>query len=178
MTAQAIRKTISLLIPIRLVFEYHFIRKAGPGQLVLNRFFKLFRRDSGFDFSLHHTSQIICPGRVKYQKDMNTLLSLAVSGHCYIQANNGIVLGRNCLIAPGVKIVSSNHRQSVDRSFEETGPIVIGDDVWIGTNAVILPNVKIGDRCIIGAGSVVTKSFELPNRLIAGNPAKIIKVIE
>ena len=56
----------------------------------------------------------------------------------------------------------------------ESGCITIGNNVWIGAGAIILPNVKIGDGVIIGAGSVVTKSFSA-NQVIGGVPAKLIK---
>lgn len=54
------------------------------------------------------------------------------------------------------------------------GDIVIGNDVWIGKESVIMPGVKIGDGAIIGAYSVVTKDVE-PYSVVGGNPAKLIK---
>ena len=54
--------------------------------------------------------------------------------------------------------------------------MTIGDNVWIGGNAVILPGVTLGDNVVVGAGAVVTKSFP-SNVAIAGNPAKVIKEI-
>lgn len=52
-------------------------------------------------------------------------------------------------------------------------PIEIGDNVFIGSNSVILPNIKISSNVIIGAGSIVTKDIE-PNSVVAGNPARKI----
>lgn len=52
--------------------------------------------------------------------------------------------------------------------------IAIGNDVWIGANASVLPGIVIGDGAVIGAGSVVTKNIP-PYAIVAGNPAKIIK---
>ena len=57
------------------------------------------------------------------------------------------------------------------------GGIFIGNNVWIGANCCILPNVHIGDNCVIGAGSVVTKDIP-SNSVAAGNPAKVIKKID
>ncbi|OBZ09823.1 acetyltransferase [Bacillus sp. FJAT-27264] len=54
------------------------------------------------------------------------------------------------------------------------GPIIVGDDVWIGSHSVILSGVNIGRGTIIGAGSVVTKNIE-PYSIVAGNPARVIK---
>ena len=55
--------------------------------------------------------------------------------------------------------------------------ISIGNNCWIGGNAVINPGVKLGHNVVVGAGSVVTKSFE-DNVVIAGNPAKVIQFID
>ena len=55
-----------------------------------------------------------------------------------------------------------------------TQPVVIGDDVWIGANAVILPGVTIGRHCVVAAGAVVTKDVP-DNTVVGGVPAKIIK---
>ena len=54
------------------------------------------------------------------------------------------------------------------------GEIIIGNDVWIGSNAVILPNCNIGDGAIIGAGAVVTSNIE-PYTVVGGIPARFIK---
>lgn len=68
---------------------------------------------------------------------------------------------------------------SLDRNTKnpETSPIEIGENVWIGMNAIILKGVKIGKNSVIGANSVVTKDIP-ENSIVAGNPARIIRSIE
>lgn len=98
----------------------------------------------------------------------------ASSGN-YIQAMNGIELGKGLLVAPGVKIISANHNLEDFTLHDSAPPIVIEDYCWIGANAVILPGVHLGKRTIVGAGAVVTKSFEEGNCVIAGNPARVLR---
>ncbi|OME03146.1 acetyltransferase [Paenibacillus odorifer] len=66
------------------------------------------------------------------------------------------------------------HILNKDSEALSKGPIIIGDDVWIGSHSVILSGVNIGRGAIIGAGSIVTKNIE-PYSIVAGNPAQIIK---
>ena len=54
-----------------------------------------------------------------------------------------------------------------------SGQIIIGNDVWLAANVVILPNVEIGEGAIVGAGSIVTKNVD-PYTIVCGNPAKYI----
>ena len=64
----------------------------------------------------------------------------------------------------------------IDEQGITTKPIIIGDDVWIGANAVILPGVTIGKHCVVAAGAVVTKDVP-DNTIVGGVPAKEIKKI-
>lgn len=93
----------------------------------------------------------------------------------YINGMNGIEFGDNVYIASGVKIISANHGFKDYNKHTEAKPIKIGNNVWLGANVVILPEVEIADGCIIGAGAVVTKSFLEKNKIIVGNPARVIK---
>ena len=94
---------------------------------------------------------------------------------CYIQAYGGIEFGSNVEIGPGVKIISQNHDvNDFSKPKKAIKPIKIGNNVWIGANSVILPEVEIGDNVVIGAGSVVTKDIP-KNSIAVGNPCKVIK---
>ena len=90
----------------------------------------------------------------------------------YIQGSNGIILGNNVRIGPGTAIISANHDPNDYSKHLKSEPIEIGNNVWIGANCVVLPNVKIGSNVIIGAGSIVTKDIP-PNSIAFGNPCKI-----
>ena len=92
----------------------------------------------------------------------------------YIQAANGIQFGANVIMAPGVKLISANHDLDDFEKHLPCGPIVIGDNCWIGANAVLLPETRLGNHVIVGAGAVVSGVFP-DNCVIAGVPARQIR---
>ena len=114
--------------------------------------------------------------------------------HLYPWNNDKLVIGKFCQIAAGVEFVmnGANHQMNAASTFpfytlagwdmkaptpEDMplkGDTVIGNDVWIGQNATILPGVHIGDGAIIGASSVVGSDVE-PYTIVAGNPAQFIR---
>lgn len=103
---------------------------------------------------------------------------------CFIQQGctffdrGGITLGDRVFIGPKVSLITINHDpEPGNRSATYVRPIVIGDDVWIGINATVLPGITVGHGAIVGAGSVVTKDVA-PNTVVAGNPARFIKNIK
>lgn len=95
-----------------------------------------------------------------------------------IEASQRVSIGRGCLIAPGVYITDHNHAMGIGTPmFEQpciAAEVEIGDDVWIGANAVILPGVRVGEGAVIGAGAVVTHSVEA-RAIVGGVPARVIK---
>lgn len=99
----------------------------------------------------------------------------------YIHAQNEICIGEKCVIASGVNIIDSNGHMlnSFDRTVGRDKPerIIIGNNVWIGLNVVILKGTVIGDNSVISAGSVV-KGVYPNNSLIQGNPAKCTKILD
>ena len=92
-----------------------------------------------------------------------------------------ITLGDNVHITADVKFITHDGGTLLFRDkipdLEITKPIVIGNNVYIGVNSIILPGVTIGDNVIIGAGSIVTKKLE-SNGVYGGNPARLIKKID
>ncbi len=104
--------------------------------------------------------------------------NLNVNRGVHIYGRGGVKLGDYVLIGPNVIIASSQHRYDIAGTpilFQghEKEPVVIGSDVWIGANAVILPGVTVGDGTIIGAGAVVTNDTE-PYSIVGGVPARKI----
>ena len=101
-----------------------------------------------------------------------------------IRASGGkIIIGKNCSISQNVSIIAANHNIRKDQLIakqpwdEEKTGVIIGDDVWVGANVVILPGVKINTGAIIAAGSIVTKDVE-EYSIVAGVPAKHLKYRE
>jgi len=92
--------------------------------------------------------------------------------------NSKVVIGDKSMISPGTFITSSNHGIRAEIPMKEQPgdekDVIIGSDVWVGANCIILPGVTINDGAVIGAGSVVTK--DIPENAIAmGNPALVVK---
>lgn len=106
----------------------------------------------------------------------------------YVVGGQSVSIGKYCALAGNLTIITSNHivnKPNIQATFQNKffndsmddlskGPVIIGNNVWIGLNVIVLPGVKIGDGAVIGAGSVVSKSVE-PYAIAVGNPAKTIK---
>src|SRR4051794_15875964 len=91
-----------------------------------------------------------------------------------------VTIGRDVMMGPDVVVLAMNHafddatQPMIAQGHEAAEPVIIGDDVWIGTRAIILPGVEIGDHAIVGAGAVVTKSVPAYS-VVGGNPARVIR---
>lgn len=134
---------------------------------------KIFRMNGRVPWPVHYSSRIIKPEKID-RGDRCPGMSRWV----HLDGRNGIRFGKNTWVGPGVRVISMNHNICDYEKYIEDSPIVIGDNCWLGANAILLPGVTLGSHVVVGAGSVVTKSFEEDNVVIAGNPAKIIKYIE
>lgn len=92
--------------------------------------------------------------------------------HCWL-----ITVGDNVTMAPRVHILAHDASTCHHLGYARIGRVDIGDNVFIGADAVVLPGVAIGDNCVIGANSTVTKSIP-PGVVAVGNPAKVICSID
>lgn len=88
-----------------------------------------------------------------------------------------ITIGKDCQIGPNVQLLTPTHPLEPGPrrdKLEAARPITIGDNVWLGGGAIVLPGVTIGDNSVIGAGAVVTR--DVPANVVAvGNPARVVR---
>lgn len=97
-----------------------------------------------------------------------------INSCCCFQDQGGIEIGDDVQIGHGVKILTLNHGlKAEDRSTLYPEKVVIKNNVWIGSGAILLPGIIIEENAVVGAGSVVTKNVP-EGAVVAGNPAQII----
>jgi len=120
---------------------------------------------------------------IEHGADIGTGKGIIIGDNSGIGVNCTVkraIIGKNVMMGPSVVFIGSNHAFSdPEKPLQEQGsvecpPIEVGDNVWIGTNVIVLPGRKIGKSSIVGAGAVVTK--DVPEyAIVAGNPAKVIR---
>ena len=127
---------------------------------------------------VHPSFKLFPPFYTDCGKNITLGKNVFINACCKFQDQGGIKIGDNVLIGHNVVLATINHNFDPLKRAEMTPKrIEIGCNVWIGSNAVILPGVKVSDGAIIGAGSVVTKDVP-KNTIVVGNPAKVIKHIK
>lgn len=137
-----------------------------------------YGRLTAYDY-YQHTHQQFTP-----QIIIGNNCSIGYQSH--ITAINNIVIGNNVLIGPRVLITDNAHGRSTQEALQiapskrelySNGRVSIGDNVWIGEGAMIMPNVQIGEGAIIACNSVVTTNIPAYS-IAAGSPAKVIKSVQ
>jgi len=122
--------------------------------------------------------------RVARKADIASGARISLGDNCGLSEGLKVIgdvhVGNDLMLGPGVVMISYNHEYSDTtkpmrvQGVSMSRPITIGDDVWIGMRAMIMPGVAIGSHSIVAAGSVVTR--DVPEwSIVGGNPAKIIK---
>lgn len=134
----------------------------------------------GDNVSIHRNTIIECTGVIRELGEGLVIgNNVGIAQNCFIQVRGFVSIGSNVMFGPNVSIFSENH------GFENTEipmikqatirkGVVIEDDVWLGTQSVILDGVTIGKGSIVAAGAIVNISVP-PYSIVAGVPAKIIK---
>ena len=102
-----------------------------------------------------------------------------INASCSITGGVGVRIGHSTMIAPNCVIASGTHNYRqvtqlmIDAGSYNKGPIIIGNDVWIGANCSIIDGANIGDGCVVAANTTVNTAFP-PYSVIGGNPAMIL----
>ena len=157
---------------MELLYDYNATRPRESARRtgLLEQMFGSIGRDCYIEPPLHSN----WGGRHVYMGDFvyaNFNLTLVDDGEIYI--------GSHCMIGPNVTIATAGH--PVEPGLRRKGiqfnmPVHIGENVWIGAGAVVVPGVTIGDNSVIGAGSVVTR--DIPANVVAvGNPCRVLREI-
>lgn len=128
-------------------------------------------------YSVPDNFRVFPPFYTDYGRNIHIGDNVFINAGCQFQDQGGVWLGDGCLIGHNVVFATLNHDLRPDRrQICIPKSIVLGKNVWIGSNATIVAGVKIGDNAVVAAGAVVTKDVE-PNTIVGGVPAKFIKKI-
>lgn len=120
---------------------------------------------------------IVPPFHIDYGFNIHIGRNFFANFNCTITDCAKVTFGNNVKLAPNVQILAATHpTDAIERRKTEylQQSISIGDDVWIGGGAIVLPGVNIGNRVVVAAGAVVTKDVE-DDVVVAGVPAKVVK---
>lgn len=124
----------------------------------------------------HESAIVTAPFHCVYGMNIHLAEGVYLNADCVILDTAKVTIGARTLLGPKVQLYCPlDHLERKERSegYEIGYPITIGEDVWIGGGAIILPGVTIGDGAIVGAGAVVTKDVAAGAKVV-GNPAKPI----
>ena len=155
----------ALKITARLNGEYH-----EPTEL-REIFSELIRKPVDESFGLFPPFYTDCGMNITIGKNV------FINSGCRFQDWGGITIGDGTLIGHNVVIATINHGLAPEKRHDNIpAPVTIGKNVWIGSNATVLPGVTIGENSVVAAGAVVTKDVP-DNVIVTGVPAKVLKKI-
>lgn len=124
------------------------------------------------------TFRLFPPFYTDFGKNIKIGKNVFINSGCHFQDQGGITIGNDVLIGHNVVLATINHDLAPSQNRKNHyAPITISNNVWIGSNATILPGVTISEWAVVAAGAVVTKNVE-SYTVVGGNPAKLIKTVE
>lgn len=130
--------------------------------------------------NIYSKNKIILYGVPTYVKPKNIIFgeNIIINDNVFLHAEHGIQLGNNVTLSYGVSVITESYVidnfENYLKKIHRGSQIVIGENVWLGANSLVLPGVNISNNIIVGAGSIVTKNLECEYGIYAGNPAKLI----
>lgn len=131
-----------------------------------------------FGYKVPQTLRVFLPFYTDFGKNITVGEGVFVNACCHFQDHGGVTIGNGCQIGHNVIFATLNHELAPERRKKTyPAPIVLGRNVWVGSNTTILQGVTIGDNAVVAAGSVVTKDVAA-NTVVGGVPAQFIKRIE
>ena len=130
-----------------------------------------------FGYEVPQSLRVFPPLYADFGKNITVGENVFINACCHFQDHGGVMIGDGCQIGHNVVFATLNHGLAPkERKSTYPAPIVLGRNVWVGSNATILQGVTIGDNAVIAAGAVVTKDVA-PNTVVGGVPAQFIKNI-
>lgn len=124
------------------------------------------------------TFRVFPPFYTDFGKNITIGRNVFINACCHFQDHGGVTLGDGCLIGHNVVFATLNHDLNPHRrAFMMPAPIVLGKNVWIGSNSTILQGVTMGDGAVVAAGAVVTKDVPA-NVVVGGVPAKYLRSVD
>ncbi|CAH8282818.1 maltose O-acetyltransferase [Mariniflexile fucanivorans] len=160
-----------LWIPFYFLIHYlpnHIINKI-PFYFIRHFYYKLIIGIKIGSGSSIHMNVIINKRNIKIGNNS------AISRGCYLDGRGGLIIGNNVSVSPGVQFITASHDVNSSDFKYIKKQIIIEDYVWIGTNAIILPGVKLCKGSVVAAGSVVSKDVEEYN-IVGGVPSKFMSL--
>lgn len=130
-----------------------------------------------FGYQVPASLRVFPPFYTDFGKNITVGEDVFINACCHFQDHGGVTIGDGCQIDHNVVFATLNHELPPERrKITYPAPIVLGRNVWIGSNATILQGVTIGDNAVVAAGAVVTKDVPA-NTVVGGVPARFIKTI-
>lgn len=173
-----------LFIGSRVKISHAYQLQCGKNLILEDNVFINALSEEGIQFgdnvSIARDSILICTGVIAQRGKGITIGSgTGINARAYLAGQGGIIIGKDVIFGPDVKIFSENHNYSDPLlSIKAQGVtrkgVTIGDNCWLGAGVTILDGVNLGQGCVIAAGSIVSRSIP-ENSIAAGVPAKIIK---